>query len=230
MDLSQIKTPYAISIVGFHPEKVINPFLSQAIKVKSIILLHSDHPQAIETKEKVTKILEENVGVIVCPLQLNDIFNFYEILMVAESLRAALGNPAWINTTAGPGLGASALTLMASYHDIDIVAYDKENNGTRTIPLSRLKDLYKCRDKYAPYLKAIESAGNISLKDLASRLNISISTASRHIKMFKQLELIKISGSGRGSIPYIVSLTSWGKRFLSASEIYLKSINEEDRM
>ncbi|NLK26641.1 MAG: helix-turn-helix transcriptional regulator, partial [Euryarchaeota archaeon] len=131
------------------------------------------------------------------------------------------------NTTAGPGIGASALTLMASNYDIDIVAFDKETGETRMIPMARLKDVYKCRDKYSPYLRAIDSENLISLKDLAKKLSVSISTASRHVQIFKQLDLISISGSGRGNSPYMISLSDWGKRFLDASEIYLTSTGKD---
>jgi DNA-binding MarR family transcriptional regulator len=147
-------------------------------------------------------------------------FNFFEIFMSAEYFRSNYGNPSWVNTTAGPGLGTSALTMFASLHGADLVSYDEGKDKTRLVHLGELNELLQCSKKFKGLLGELCQHDSRTMEDICSKIGISKSTASRQLKTLHNLGLIDVSGSGRGRSPFNISLTVWGKQFCQYSGCY----------
>ena len=208
----RVETPYAISLVGFKPELVIKPLISQIRSTKPLVLFYSEHPGSMAAMSSISTTLHD-IGTKVVRNQIKDVFNFFEIFMSAEYICSKYGEPVWVNTTAGPGLGASALTMFASVHGIDLVSYDEGKDETRLVHLSELNELLQCSVKFKRLLEELKNHESCSMEQICSNLCISKSTASRQLKTLHKLNLISISGSGRGRSPFKISLTAWGRQF-----------------
>jgi len=207
-----IEMPYAISLVGSRPESVMRSLISQLRSIKTLVLFHSANPISMAAANSISMTLHD-VGIKVVKNQIEDVFNFFETFLSADYFCSKYGEPAWVNTTAGPGLGASALTTFATIHGIDLVSYDEEKDATFLVHLTELNELLQCSVKLNGLLEEIKSNDNCSMKQICSNLSISRSTASRQLKTLRRLNLINVSGSGRGRSPFIISMTSWGRQF-----------------
>jgi DNA-binding transcriptional ArsR family regulator len=213
-----IESPYAISLVGFKPELVVKPMISQIRSIKTLVLFYTQHPRSTTAMNSISTTLND-IGIKVVRNQIKDVFNFFEIFMSAEYFCTKYGEPVWVNTTAGPGLGASALTMFASVHGVDLVSYDEGKDETRLVHLSELNDLLQCGTEFKRLLVVLKKQDNCSMEHICLKLGISKSTASRQIKILRGLNLINVSGSGRGRSPFIISLSAWGKQYCKLSNL-----------
>jgi predicted transcriptional regulator len=163
-------------------------------------------------------ILHE-MGIKAVSNQIEDASNFFEVLLAAEHLSSKYGEPAWVNVAEGPYLGASALTTFASVHGLDLVSSKEDGNETLMVHLSLLHELLEAGTKFKALLGNIKSNDVSSMERICSDLKISRSTASRQLKELRRLDLISISGSGKGRSPFIISMTAWGRIFCQYSGI-----------
>jgi len=215
-----IEIPFAISLIGSRPELVMRSLIPHLRSVRTLVLFHSANPMSTAATNSISMALHD-VGIKVVKIQIEDAFNFFEIILSAEYVCSKYGEPAWVNATDGPGLGASALTTFASAHGVNLISYDEEKNETILIHLTELNELLQCGVKRKRLLEEIKSNDNCSMEQICTNLQISRSTASRQLKTLRRLNLISISGSGRGRSPYIISMTAWGRRFCQCSGIDL---------
>lgn len=213
-----MEIPYGISMVGFRPEIVMRALISHARSVKTLVLFHSAHPMSAAAASSISMTMHE-IGIKVIKNQIEEASNFFEVIIAAEYFCSKHGEPAWVNATDGPGLGASALTTFASVHGFDLVSYDEERNETLMVHLAQLNELLQCGARFKRLLEDIESNDDRSMEQLCADLQISRSTASRQLKALRRLNLISISGSGRGRSPFIISMTEWGRQFCRYSGI-----------
>ena len=124
------------------------------------------------------------------------------------------GEPVWINTSAGPGLGSAALSHIASLNDIDLLSYNRDLGTVRMVRTSDIGALKTQRRYVRPILEAIRDEPDAGTGSLRDRLGLSPSTISRRLKQLRSLELVEVSGSGSGGDPYRVRLTEWGETYL----------------
>ena len=206
-----ILMPYGISLAGFKPALITRPLVHQIPMVKTILLFFTDHEKSLATRDAVKASLP-SFGITLHEHKIINIYDFFEVYFAVEYLTQIHGLPLWINTTAGPGLAVSALSTFALRHNVNLIAYDETKDWARLISTEKLSLLQKCREKYFTTLRAIRM-DTCTLKVLTEQLSISNATLSRQLKIFKELDLIEISGSGNGYFPYNVKLTEWGKKF-----------------
>ena len=211
-----IETPYAISLVGFNPQLVIKLLIPQMRSIKTLVLFYSAYPISTASMNSIFMTLHDT-GKKVVKNQIKDVFNFFEIFLAAESICSKYGEPAWVNITASPGLEVSALTTFATVHGIDLVSYDEGKDEATVVHISELDELLNCHAKFKRLLEELKSNDNRSMEQICSHLLISKSTVSRQLKTLHKLNLISISGSGRGRSPFIISLTAWGRQFCQYS-------------
>ncbi|MEM0134268.1 MAG: hypothetical protein QXU18_03455 [Thermoplasmatales archaeon] len=200
---------YAIAIAGFQPELIIKPFTRMLEPLDKMSLLITQNSKSLETAEKVrTYLAYANVN---CDyVKIEDIFNFFEVMVTLETLFTFNGKPLWINVSAGPGIAISSLTFFAIKHDITVVFYNKENDKTSKVEISKSQDLFKKVEDKIELLRLIMNE-NLSLIDLSRRLKISKSTASRRVKLLKALYLVKTQTINK---TLIISISETGLRLI----------------
>lgn len=210
-----IPMPYGISLAGFKPALITKPLVHQIPTVKTILLFFTDHEKSLATRDAVKASLP-SFGITLQEHKIINIYDFFEVYFAGEYFSRTQGSPIWINTTAGPGLAVSALSAFALKHNVDLIAYDEINETARLISTEKLNNLQKCRKRYFSTLLAIGD-DTCTSNELSDRLSVSKATLSRQFKMFSELDLIEISGSGNGYSPFNIRLTEWGRKFLTYS-------------
>jgi len=131
-------------------------------------------------------------------------------MVVLENLYKTRGNPLWINVSAGPGIAIASLTFFAINHNIMVVFYNKEIDRTSKVDISNSRNLFKRATRNNDLLKLIES-GPQSLEELALKLSVSKSTASRRVKLLKAASLVETNIKNR---KMSVSITNTSKKLL----------------
>jgi len=213
-----MEMPYAISLVGSRPKVAIKSLISQARSVRTLVLFHCSDNASTAAANSLSMILHE-IGIKAVSNQIEDASNFFEVILAAEHLSSIYGEPAWVNVADGPCLGASALTTFASVHGLDLVSCKEDGNENLMVHLSLLHELLEAGTKFKALLENIKSSEVRSMEQICSDLMISRSTASRQLKELRRLDLISISGSGRGRSPFKISMTAWGRIFCRYSGI-----------
>ena len=180
---------YSIAISVFKPELIIKPFLRMLEPLDELVLLVTQNAKSMETAEKVRSFLAfTNVN---CKyVEIQDIFNFFEVLANLENLFKNKGKPLWLNVSAGPGIAISALTFFAITHDIIVVFYNQENDKTSKVEISKSKALFRNASKNMNLLRLIENAP-LTIEDIAVNLMLSKSTISRRLKILKAANLVE---------------------------------------
>ena len=200
---------YAIAIAGFQPELIIKPFLKMLEPVDELMLLTTQNVKSKETARQVSSFLDF-ANVKTRHIEVEDIFNFFEVMVVLENLYKTRGNPLWINVSAGPGIAIASLTFFAINHNIMVVFYNKEIDRTSKVDISNSRNLFKRATRNNDLLKLIES-GPQSLEELALKLSVSKSTASRRVKLLKAASLVETNIKNR---KMSVSITNTSKKLL----------------
>ena len=133
---------YAVAISGFQPDLIIKPFLRVLEPLDELVILTTKNQKSIETAHNVGSFLAfANVKCAI--VELNDVFNFFEVLVTLERLLETKGKPLWLNVSAGPGIAISSLTYFAIIHEIVVVFYNKENDKTTRVEIAKSKELFK---------------------------------------------------------------------------------------
>jgi len=195
---------------------LVTALVHQIPTVKTLLLFYTEHDKSIMTRNSVKSSLP-SFGINLKEHKINNIFDFFEVYFAVEYFAQIQGLPLWINTSAGPGLAVSALSTFALRYNVNLIAYDEANDRARLISTEKLRYLQKCRTKYISTMEAI-GKDTCTVNMLAEQLLLSKATLSRQLKIFKELDLVEINGSGNGHSPYNVRLTEWGKKFLFYSD------------
>jgi len=211
-----IPMPYGVSLAGFKAHLITQPLIHHIPVIRTLLLFYTNHEKSRKTKEQVRSTLQ-SFGIELHEHRIKDIYNLFEVYFAMDHFSQSWGDPIWLNTTAGPGLAVSALSLFALKHNIDLVAYDEVRDRVGLISIEKLNNLQQCRSKHYPTLKAI-SRGICFANELSEVLTLSKSTVSRQFKIFKELGLIEITGAGNGYSPFNVKLTEWGEKFVEYSD------------
>ena len=205
---------YAIAISGFQPDLIIKPFLRVLEPLDELVILITKNQKSVETAHNVGSFLAfANVKCSI--VELNDVFNFFEVLVTLESLLETKGKPLWLNVSAGPGIAISSLTYFAIIHDIVVVYYNKENDKTTRVEIAKSKELFKNARKNLILLKQLENSP-LTLDDLASKVVLSKSSVSRRVRALKSAYLVEIATVNR---KMIVSISETGLKLLRAKSI-----------
>ena len=180
---------YSIAISGFQSELIIKPFLRVRNPLDELILIVTNNSKSLETADAVKNVLAFN-NVKCMLLSVNDIFNFFEVLVNLEILLEKNGKPKWINVSAGPGIAISSLTFFSITHNIPVVFYNRENDKTSMVDISKSKDLFRNAKKNLNILKLIEN-NPLLLGEISDKLALSKSTISRRISLLKEAYLVE---------------------------------------
>lgn len=200
---------YAISIAGFSAKLITKPFLAPEKHLDQIVLISTEDKRSSETVEKVREFMN-NLDVKVVNRQVNDIYNFFEVSILLESITREFGIPQWLNVTSGPGIAISALTLYSINNNIPVVSYSDSNQKAFRFNLSASKNMFGYLEKNKLFLLCLLS-GPLSLGEVTRRLNVSKSTVSRKMRKFSELSFVKIEKRRRGMI---ISLTDSSLKLL----------------
>ncbi len=199
---------YTIAISGFQTDLIISPIMRIFSKMDLVVLLVTDNEKSIETANKVKTMLE--FANIDCQrVKIQNVFNFFEVLVTLENIFKTNGKPLWVNVSAGPGIAIAALTFFAIAHDIAVISHNKEENETSKVDIYKSKNFFKNASKNRNILDLL-SKSPLTLEEISDKLKISKSTASRRIKVMKELSLVKISSNSRSML---VSLSETGSKF-----------------
>lgn len=207
---------YGIGISGFQPELIIKPFLRMLEPIDELVLLVTENTKSIETSEEIKKVLGF-AGVECRTVKISDIFNFFEVLVNLENLFEKRGKPSWINVSAGPGIAISALTFFGINHGIIVVFYNKENDKTVKVDVTKSKDLFRNANKNLSLLKLIEK-NPLTLKELSFKLNLSKSTVSRRIRILKSAYMVETSVYNKNMS---IKITDTSRKLLEGSSLQL---------
>lgn len=205
---------YAVAISGFQAELIIKPFLVMLEPIDEFVLFATQNPKSIETANEVSTFLNF-AGVRCTTITVNDIFNFFELLALLESIYETKGKPLWLNVSAGPGIAISALTYFAILHETAVVFFNKENNKTSKVEISKSKDLFRSARKNLQILRFLEKSP-MTLDDLASKINLSKSTVSRRVSVLKSAYLINKNNVDR---KMLVSISETGRILLGTKSL-----------
>jgi CRISPR locus-related DNA-binding protein len=206
---------YSIAISGFQPELIIKPFLRVRIPLDELILIVTKNSKSIETADSVKKVLAfNNVECTLSPI--NDIFNFFEVFVNLEILFEKKGKPKWINVSAGPGIAISSLTFFSISHNIPVVFYNRENDKTSMVDISKSKDLFRNARRNLNILKLIEN-NPLLLEEISKKLGLSKSTISRRISLLREAYLVETVVSNR---KMIVKITDTSLKLLEKKDFF----------
>ena len=205
---------YAIAISGFQPDLIIKPFLRVLEPLDELVILITKNQKSVETAHNVGSFLAfANVKCSI--VELNDVFNFFEVLVTLESLLETKGKPLWLNVSAGPGIAISSLTYFAIIHDIVVVYYNKENDKTTRVEIAKSKELFKNARRNLVLLKQLEKLP-LTLDDLTSKVDLSKSSVSRRVRVLKSAYLVESAIVDR---KMLVSISETGRKLLNSNSI-----------
>ncbi len=205
---------YAIAISGFQPDLIIKPFLRMLEPLDELVLLITKNQKSIETAHDVSSFLAfANVKCSI--IELNDVFNFFEVLVTLESLLGTKGKPLWLNVSAGPGIAISSLTYFAIIHEIVVVFYNKENDKTTRVEIAKSKELFKNARRNLVLLKQLEKLP-LTLDDLTSKVDLSKSSVSRRVRVLKSAYLVESAIVDR---KMLISISETGRKLLNSNSI-----------
>ena len=205
---------YAIAISGFQPDLIIKPFLRMLEPLDELVLLITKNQKSIETAHNVSSFLAfANVKCSI--IELNDVFNFFEVLVTLENIFETKGKPLWLNVSAGPGIAISSLTYFAIIHEIVVVFYNKENDKTTRVEIAKSKELFKNARRNLVLLKQLEKLP-LTLDDLTSKVDLSKSSVSRRVRVLKSAYLVESAIVDR---KMLVSISETGRKLLNSNSI-----------
>ena len=206
---------YGVSFVGFRSDLVIKPFLHDIPHIQKLILISSTNEKARNSIEQVKRFLA-SIGIEYEVKLVKDVFDFFEIYFLFEKLCSMHGDPKWINVSAGPGAGTSALAINATMHEIMLISYDAERDRLVVTDIRRLKRLKQFKNKYLQIIEELRHE-EMTLTELSSRFEMSKSAMSRRLKNLRDLNVVKTEGVGRGASRMKYKLSEFGMLISSDS-------------
>jgi DNA-binding transcriptional ArsR family regulator len=205
---------YAVAISGFQSELIIKPFLVMLEPLDELVLFTTKNTKSMETAKEVSTFLSF-ANVMCTIIQVNDIFNFFELLARLENLLETKGKPLWLNVSAGPGIAISALTYFAIIHETATVYFNKENNKTAKVEIAKSKDLFRNARKNLQLLRLLENT-SLTLDDLALKINLSKSTVSRRVSVLRSAYLVNTNFVSK---KMLVSISETGRILLETKTV-----------
>ena len=206
---------YSIAISGFQSELIIKPFLRVRNPLDELVLIVTNNPKSLETADAVKRVLAFN-NVECTLLPVSDIFNFFEVFVNLEILFEKKGKPKWINVSAGPGIAISSLTFFSITHNIPVVFYNRENDKTSIVDISKSKDLFRNARKNLNILKLIEK-NPLFLEEISNKLGLSKSTISRRVSVLREAYLVQTTVINR---KMIVKITDTSLKLLEKKDFF----------
>ena len=206
---------YSIAISGFQSELIIKPFLRVRNPLDELVLIVTNNPKSLETADAVKRVLAFN-NVECTLLPVTDIFNFFEVFVNLEILFEKKGKPKWINVSAGPGIAISSLTFFSITHNIPVVFYNRENDKTSMVDISKSKDLFRNARKNLNILKLIEK-NPLFLEEISNKLGLSKSTISRRVSLLREAYLVQTTVINR---KMIVKITDTSLKLLEKKDFF----------
>ncbi len=206
---------YSIAISGFQSELIIKPFLRVRNPLDELVLIITNNPKSLETADAVKRVLAFN-NVECTLLPVTDIFNFFEVFVNLEILFEKKGKPKWINVSAGPGIAISSLTFFSITHNIPVVFYNRENDKTSLVDISKSKDLFRNARKNLNILKLIEK-NPLFLEEISNKLGLSKSTISRRVSLLREAYLVQTTVINR---KMIVKITDTSLKLLEKKDFF----------
>lgn len=206
---------YSIAISGFQSELIIKPFLRVRNPLDELVLIVTNNPKSLETADAVKRVLAFN-NVECTLLPVSDIFNFFEVFVNLEILFEKKGKPKWINVSAGPGIAISSLTFFSITHNIPVVFYNRENDKTSLVDISKSKDLFRNARKNLNILKLIEK-NPLFLEEISNKLGLSKSTISRRVSLLREAYLVQTTVINR---KMIVKITDTSLKLLEKKDFF----------
>ena len=206
---------YSIAISGFQSELIIKPFLRVRNPLDELVLIITNNPKSLETADAVKRVLAFN-NVECTLLPVTDIFNFFEVFVNLEILFEKKGKPKWINVSAGPGIAISSLTFFSITHNIPVVFYNRENDKTSIVDISKSKDLFRNARKNLNILKLIEK-NPLFLEEISNKLGLSKSTISRRVSLLREAYLVQTTVINR---KMIVKITDTSLKLLEKKDFF----------
>ena len=206
---------YSIAISGFQSELIIKPFLRVRNPLDELVLIITNNPKSLETADAVKRVLAFN-NVECTLLPVTDIFNFFEVFVNLEILFEKKGKPKWINVSAGPGIAISSLTFFSITHNVPVVFYNRENDKTSLVDISKSKDLFRNARKNLNILKSIEK-NPLFLEEISNKLGLSKSTISRRVSVLREAYLVQTTVINR---KMIVNITDTSLKLLEKKDFF----------
>ena len=206
---------YSIAISGFQSELIIKPFLRVRNPLDELVLIITNNPKSLETADAVKRVLAFN-NVECTLLPVTDIFNFFEVFVNLEILFEKKGKPKWINVSAGPGIAISSLTFFSITHNVPVVFYNRENDKTSLVDISKSKDLFRNARKNLNILKSIEK-NPLFLEEISNKLGLSKSTISRRVSVLREAYLVQTTVINR---KMIVKITDTSLKLLEKKDFF----------
>lgn len=201
---------YSLALCGFEPRNITSPFASLVPTVESLFALLSSNPRSVDTYNRVKAVMDGlNIRTVKVPI--DDVFNFFEVMVVLESIKKKHGNPKWINVTAGPGIAISGLTMFAIENNVPVVFYNQDSSITRMVNLSGSRDMFRHVENNQEILKLLWKS-SMNMDELSGRIGVSKSTMSRRLRLLKTISIIN-SESVRKRMH--VSLTETGRKIIT---------------
>lgn len=200
---------YSLALCGFKPGIITSPFASLIPPVESLFALVTSDPRSIDTYNSVKAVME-GLNIKTVKVHIDDVFNFFEVLVSLESIKKRYGKPRWINVTAGPGIAISSLTLFSIENKIPVVFYNEDNSVTRMVNLGGSKGMFKNVYDNKELLKLLWK-GSKTIDELSVRIGVSNSTISRRLRLLKSISIINSENVKK---KMHVSLTETGRKIV----------------
>lgn len=207
---------YSIALCGFEPLNITSPFASLVPSVESLFALVSSDPRSVDTYYRVKAVME-GLNIKTFKVQIDDVFNFFEIIVALESIKKKNGNPKWINVTAGPGIAISGLTMFSIENDVPVIFYNRENSITRMVNLSGSRGMFKYVEDNRELLKLLWKS-SMTMDELSGSIGVSKSTISRRLRLLKAISIICSESVKR---KMHVSLTETGRKIIAMQYLEL---------
>ena len=206
---------YSIAISGFQSELIIKPFLRVRNPLDELILIVTNNSKSLETADAVKRVLAFN-NVECTLLTITDIFNFFEVFVNLEILFEKKGKPKWINVSAGPGIAIASLTFFSIAHNVPVVFYNRENDKTSMVDISKSKDLFRNARRNLNILKLIKT-NPLFLEEISNKLGLSKSTISRRVSLLREAYLVQTTVINR---KMIVKITDTSLKLLEKKDFF----------
>ncbi len=189
---------YGLSIVGYKVELIVKPFAySNVERVNEIVLLTDGNPLALRTAEEARNQLH-NYNVTTSIVKTDEIFDFRKMFLLAKKISMEMGQPEWINVTAGPGIAIAVLVLAFPKSRL---IYYSEGPPIRvlSVDVHRLLRAFWNIEKSLPIFDFVREKGEVEFEEIVKAFHCeSKATISRKLSSLKDAGLLESKGSGRG--------------------------------
>jgi DNA-binding transcriptional ArsR family regulator len=184
-----------VSPAGFETWKVVET--AKAVRPSRVILVHTDHPSALENIKRSRRALE-SVDIGVEDWQVKDAFDFVEWYeTIDRAAEQSSDAEVVINLTPGHGVAISMAAMVAAARRLPCVCFDKYGPGLHHVSPSIIfhKGALEGTDKR---LLRVLAQGRLPVTEAARRAEITeVSTASVALKRLHERGFVDRQQEGR---------------------------------